>query len=125
MKINPKSLENLKPFKPGQSGNPNGQPRKTINSVNKELENRGVSTATPFDIKECFLKLINLSTSELEELCDDDKQPSMIVIVAEAILSGKGFDVIEKMLDRAIGKAEQKTDVTLTDKTINITLNLE
>jgi hypothetical protein len=115
--------ENLKSWKPGQSGNPNGRPRKTISSVNKELEERGVTVTSTNDIKDCFLRLINLSTDELESICDDDKQPAMIVIVAEAILSGKGFDVIEKILDRAIGKAEQKTDITTAGEKLNITIS--
>ncbi len=50
----------------------------------------------------------------------DEDQPAMIRIVGKAILSGKGFDVIEKVLDRGIGKADNKVDVTSGGENINI-----
>jgi len=37
----PNSLKNLKPFKPGQSGNPGGKPKNSFSTlVNRELEKR-------------------------------------------------------------------------------------
>ncbi len=103
--------------------NKTGLNRKTISSVNKELEKQGVTVTSTNDIKDCFLRLINLSTEELEAVCNDDKQPAMVAIVAEAILSGKGFDVIEKILDRAIGKATNNTDITTAGEKLNITIS--
>ena len=50
----------------------------------------------------------------------DDSQPAMIRIVGKAILSGKGFDVIEKVLDRGIGRPDNKTDITTNGNDINI-----
>ena len=42
----------------------------------------------------------------------DSEQPAMIRIVGKAIISGKGFDVIENMLNRSIGKATSHLDLT-------------
>jgi hypothetical protein len=87
--------------------NRKGQPRKTINSVNIELESIGYTEATINDIKSCYLRLLNVDLTELTRMVSDIEQPAMIRIVGKSILSGKGFDVIEKMLDRSIGTAKQ------------------
>ena len=41
-----------------------------------------------------------------------NEQPILVRVVGKAIISGKGFDVIETMLNRTIGKAQQNIDVT-------------
>lgn len=96
--------------------NKNGRPRKTINSVNKELEEQGIKPATANEIKDIYLRLINMEMAELKILVEDLKQPALIRIVGKKILSDKGFDIIDKMLDRAIGKAQQAVDVTTNGK---------
>lgn len=100
-----------------QNINKKGQPRKTIHIVNKELEEMGVSEATPKDIKGCYLRLMNISLGELTEMVNNKDQPSMVRIVGKAILSGKGFDVIERMLDRSLGKATQELNVNVESST--------
>jgi len=100
----------------GETANPNGRPRKTINSVNKELEEQGIKPATANEIKDIYLRLINMEMAELKILVEDLKQPALIRIVGKKILSDKGFDIIDKMLDRAIGKAQQAVDVTTNGK---------
>jgi hypothetical protein len=39
----------------------------------------------------------------------------LIRIVGKKILSEKGFDIIEKMLDRSLGKPNQSIDIGLTE----------
>ena len=85
--------------------NKTGRPKKTIGAVNIELEKQGFTEASKNDIVSCYLRLIQLPFSELEIKIADITQPALISIVGKAILSGKGFDVIEKILDRGIGKA--------------------
>ena len=101
-----------------QNINRSGANRKLVSSVNKELENMGVKETTAAEIKSIYLRLVNLQIEELEKMVKDKDQPAMIRIVGKAILSGKGFDIIEKMLDRGIGKADSK--LTL-DGGINVT----
>ena len=95
----------------GETANPNGRPRKTINSVNKELEEQGIKPTTANEIKDIYLRLINMEMAELKKLVEDLKQPALIRIVGKKILSDKGFDIIDKMLDRAIGRAQQQINV--------------
>ena len=107
----------------GESGNPNGRPRKLVGDVIKDLEEAGVKPATKVEIQECYLRLINLEMDEIQNRVSDKKQPALIRIVGKAILSGKGFEVIEKLLDRSVGKPDQKTELTgKAFESINITL---
>lgn len=103
----------------GETANPNGRPRKLISQVNKDLEAAGILPATPQQIKDIYLRLINMTIPEIEERVKDLKQPALIRIVGKAILSGKGFDVIDKVLDRAIGRAVQQMDLTSNGESIS------
>jgi hypothetical protein len=76
------------------------------------LKESGVEEAKPTDIKACYLTLINMSIPTLEEKVKDTDQSALVRIVGKAILSGKGFDIIERMLDRSIGRAQQSIDHT-------------
>jgi len=96
-----------------------GASRKSISSVNLELEKKGYKIATKSDIVKCYLTLINIDMVELKLMVEEIEQPAMIRIVGKAILSGKGFDVIEKVLDRGIGKAQNSTDITSGGKPLS------
>ena len=103
-----------------QNINRNGRPRKMIADVIAELEKQGIKAATKSDILDIYMRLINVEIPELEQIVKDTTQPVLVRIVGKNILSGKGFDIIEKMLDRSIGKAEQKTDITTGGVALNI-----
>ncbi len=94
-----------------QNINRSGANRKTLSVVNIELEAAGYSEATANDIKSCYLRLINIDVPELRAMAKDDTQPALVRIVGKAIISGKGFDVIESMLNRSIGKATSHIDI--------------
>ena len=66
--------------------NRNGRPRKTINSVNIELEAVGYTEATISDIKSCYLRLLNIDLTKLTKMVSDTEQPAMIRIVGKSIL---------------------------------------
>jgi hypothetical protein len=94
-----------------QNINRTGLNRKLISSVNVNLENLGYKEATKNDIISCYLRLIQLTIPELESMVRDKSQPALVRIVGKEILSGKGFDVIEKILDRGIGKPTQNVEM--------------
>ena len=105
----------------GETANPNGRPRKTISSVNKELEAQGIKPTTANEIKDIYLRLVNMEMTELKALVENQKQPALIRIVGKKILSEKGFDIIEKMLDRSIGRATQQINVNDITPVIEVT----
>ncbi len=97
-----------------QNINRSGRPRMLVSSVIKNLKEKGVESVSKTDIRDTFLMLINLNISELKDIQNDVEHPAIVRIVAKEMLGGKGFDVIEKMLDRAIGKSEENINSTVT-----------
>jgi len=67
---------------------------------------------TKEQISATYQTLLILPQGELATLGADGNQPMLNRIIAKAILGGKGFENIEKMLDRAQGRATQSTDIT-------------
>ncbi|HHX60345.1 MAG TPA: hypothetical protein GX707_06360 [Epulopiscium sp.] len=86
-----------------------------VSSVIEQMKNKGVESVSQSDVKETFLMLINLELLEIKELVKDERQPAIVRIVGKEMLSGKGFNIIERMLDRALGKPDSKIDHTSTD----------
>jgi hypothetical protein len=99
-------------YKKGQTGNPNGRPKKTIRIMLEQFTESGLEVPTTNQIKDAYLSLATMAEDELKKLLGDKDSPMLLRICATNLLSKKGFDIVEKMLDRAIGKATQKTEVT-------------
>jgi len=108
---NPKNIIGKGFDKRPENINRDGRPPRLISTVNEELEARGVTVANKATITDCYLRLVQLSMEELEAISKDKKEPGLVHVVAKAIVSGKGFEVIEKMLDRTIQKAIQPVEV--------------
>lgn len=106
MRGNPDKIKGKGFDKRPQNINKTGANRKTISAVNLELEKIGAIEASKKDITSCYLRLIQLTIPELEAIVKDVKQPALIRIVGKAILGGKGFEIIERMMDRSIGKPD-------------------
>ena len=97
-------------FKKGQSGNPNGRPPKLMKQFINELkENGGHERISKAEIKEVYELLIVQTEDVLVDIAKDKKQPMLFRIIAKAILSKKGFELIEKVLSRIHAKSEEET----------------
>jgi len=90
------------------------RPKKGIALINQTLKEKWYKPATKQDIEVNYMHLMNFDEKDLKELATDKKQPMIIRILVKNMLSWKGFDVIEKMLDRWIWKAKQTVDTNLT-----------
>ena len=104
-----------------QNINRNGRPRKLITDVIAQLEELGIKPATKPDIQDIYMRLINVDIPELEKIVKDTTQPALVRIVGKNVLSGKGFDIIEKMLDRSIGKVPNSIDLNANVQSTNLT----
>lgn len=109
-----------KQFKKWQSGNPNGRPKKWIALVNEQLAKEWYNPASKADIETNYMAMVQLEEKKLKEIVNDPAQPMLIRILSKNMLSGKGFDIIEKMLDRGIGKPKQTTDMEIKSTNLNI-----
>lgn len=126
MNPNPKQ-ENLKPWEKGQSGNPDGRPKKLFSHIIDQLKTEGYKRVSPAQVSEAYELIMNLDEAKIKLIEDDKEAPMLMRVVAKRILDKKGdMDMLEKVIDRAHGKAKQKIDVT--DDTHlavpNITLNV-
>lgn len=90
--------------------NRDGRPRKLVSDVIKELDAQGIKPVTKQEIQDVYMRLINLEVPDLETKVKDSKQPALVRIVGKAILSVKGYEVVERMLDRSIGKPDAKIE---------------
>lgn len=60
------------------------------------------------------MAMVNIDEATLDKIALDMTKPMLTRIVARNMKSGKGFDVIERMIDRAHGKAVQKEEIKHT-----------
>ena len=104
-----------------QNINRKGRPRKLISDVIAQLEEQGIKPATKTDIQDIYMRLMNVEIPELEQIVKDSAQPVLVRIVGKSVLSGKGFDIIEKMLDRSIGKVPNSIDLNANVQSTNLT----
>lgn len=103
--------ENLQPFKPGESGNPNGRPRKMVSQVISELEETGIEHVTKQQVQGAIETLLNLKHDELKKYAVDEEHSALIRIVARHLLkSGDDERVFRMISEMAFGKPDQHTE---------------
>ncbi len=109
-------------FKKGKSGNPNGRPKKFFSSVLSEIKKNG-EVVTSNMVKEVYQSLLSLDEYQITEIVKNKDLPMLYRIVGKRMLAKDGFEVIEKMLDRANGKPKQHQELSGTlDSKVKIKL---
>lgn len=97
------NIENLNPFKKGQSGNPNGRP--------KGVRNRSTVAREWLEVSQ---KIKNPLTGETQEL---EQQDIMTLALIKKAREGD-VSAYRELMDSAYGKAIQQIDNTVSQKTI-------
>lgn len=117
-RINPKSLANLTKhqFSKGTSGNPKGRKPNTLGSVNAALKREGYKIATRSQITDAYILISSLPKEKVISLGSDEHAPMLVRILCKEILGNKGFDVIERIMDRVLGRPQQYIDHTTKNK---------
>ena len=106
----------------GESGNPNGRPRKLTSKIIADLKEAGVEAVTPGQVSDAISVLLNLTLDDLKRYADDKNAPILIRRTARrlAVASDREWDkVISDNLDRAHGKAKSSVDVTTDGESLN------
>lgn len=93
-------------FKPGESGNPNGRPRKFVST----LKDQGYKLS---EINDTLMALLSMDINELKEVFENPKATVLEKAVAGAIRKSieKGsLYNIETIITRAMGKPKEQTE---------------
>jgi len=119
--------ENIIPhkFKPGKTGNPNGRPKGLIASVNQQLEKEGFVPATKVEISAASMTIVSLPIAKIKEIASGqgNEYPFFYRLVAKELLGKRGMEMLDKVLDRGIGKATQTLEHT-GDAFENVTIEI-
>jgi len=92
-----------------QNINKKGRPKKLISDINNQLKGEGYKAAAKAEITEAYLLLLNLPFDEVVTIAKQDERadyPLLYKLVAKEIIGKRGMEMLEKLLDRGIGKPD-------------------
>lgn len=110
-----RQLANLRPIKKGTSGNPKGAQRRSLSVIISEMTAAGIPIPKKTEIRDSLILCAFGTEAQIKAIIADKEQPMALRIIARNVLSDKGFEAIERIFDRTIGKM---LDVTTNDKDI-------
>lgn len=110
-------------FEKGDPGGP-GRPPRLLSTIVAELKAKGYQRATAGTVVEAFEMLMNVPEEELTEMVKDKTQPMSLRIVGKAMLTAKGWDVLQSMMDRVHGKPKATHEHTGTVTVPSVTINV-
>ena len=108
MANNPNAVKNLKPAKKGQSGNPNGRPKKLKTILKKE----GLKQS---QINDIISEMLAMTRDELQSIIDNPKSRSFEVLISQAIKKGVSKGDLSQIFGYALTRAfgQPKQDLTI------------
>ena len=120
---------NLKPpWKPGESGNPNGAPVKTVNKLADMVQRDFGLKLTKGDKFQIIESMLEKSNEELQLIIDDTTSPVFMVSIATAIkndISQKRINTVESIFDRVFGRPKQTQAIDPENNKLEITVRYD
>lgn len=111
---NKPNIENLKPFKKGQSGNPKGRPKKFVTLLKEMGYKRS-------EINDTIQAMLAMDMAELKDVWDDKNATILEKTIASAMKKSieKGsLYSMETLLSRVFGMPKQEIEQTIIEKPI-------
>jgi len=103
----------LSPQEKGEpSHNPNGRPPKLLKHVNEILKRKGFEPVKPSQMAEAFELVLNLDEANVVELVKDKEMPFFLRIIGKKLLSNRGDEMLERVIDRVSGRPRMSIDHT-------------
>ena len=103
---------------PGETGNPNGRPKKLVSSLIAQLKEEGYEGVTNGQISDVISLLLNLEKDRVKQLAEDANQPIYVQRISRRLVTATDKEIgdfIDKQLDRAHGKPKQAMEHTGKD----------
>lgn len=104
--------KNLKPFVKGESGNPNGRPRKYVSL----LKDSGYKLS---EINDTIQSMMAMDLEELKQVWDNPKATILEKTIANAMkksLEKGSLYSLETLLTRVYGKPKEQVDMNVDNK---------
>jgi pyruvate dehydrogenase complex dehydrogenase (E1) component len=114
-------IENLEPFKKGQSGNPNGRPKKFVTTLKEQGYKRS-------EINDTIQAMLSMNLEELKEVFEDKNATILEKTIANAMkksLEKGSLYSIETLISRVYGQPKQEIEQTIIEKPIFTGINLD
>lgn len=115
MNPNP-DISNLNPFKKGESGNPNGRPKKFVTTLKEQGYKRS-------EINDTIQALLSMNIQELKEVFEDKNATILEKTIANALkksLEKGSLYSIETLITRVYGQPKQEIEQNITQHNISL-----
>jgi len=107
-------------FKKGQTGNPNGRPKKSFNTINEILKNEGYEPLTKSQLIEAYSLLFNADEQRLKALANDITIPYSLRLIIKDLEDPKNaIKTLQDFRDYIFGKSQSNIDLTTDIKSEN------